>query len=86
MSEAKPVVEHGASIDNDNNRGRRPTYDWHTACSSIWGMLLRSELIPEVQADVEKALITLLAKGDKEPSVSTVRPYAKIIFQEYSKA
>jgi hypothetical protein len=85
-SEEKPVAEPAEIIEHENNRGRRPSYDWHTACSSIWGMLLRSELIPEVQADVEKALIAFLAKGDKEPSVSTVRPYAKIIFQEYSKA
>lgn len=86
VNEVTPVAGPHENVEQENNRGRRPTYDWHTACSSVWGMLLRSELIPEVQADVEKALIALLAKGDREPSESTVRPYAKIIFQEYLKA
>lgn len=64
-------------------RGRRPEYAWSAATSAIWGRLHRAELIPDTQADIERALIKLLAKGDKEPSESTVRPYAKVIWKEF---
>ncbi len=63
-------------------RGRRAEYDWAGATSRIWGQLHRGELIPGAQADIERALIKCLAKGDKEPSESTVRPYAKVIWEE----
>jgi hypothetical protein len=74
-----------AEDDSEIARGRRPTYDWAKAVSAIWGMLNRGELFPDVQADVEKALIKYLVKGDREPSESTVRPYAKVIWDEFRK-
>lgn len=66
-------------------RGRKPTYDWPAANTAVWGMIVRGELIPYNQADIEKAFQRYLAKGDNEPSESTVRPYAKPIWEEYSK-
>lgn len=67
-------------------RGRKPEYDWPAANAAIWGMIVRGELIPESQAQIEKAFQLLLAVGDKEPSESTVRPHASLIWNEYSKA
>jgi hypothetical protein len=69
-----------------DNRGRKPQYDWPAASAAVWGKILRGELIPETQAAIEKAFQAYLAKGDKEPSESTVRPHAKRIWEEYSKA
>jgi hypothetical protein len=45
--------------------------------------LHRGELIPETQADIELALIEVLTKGDIAPSESTVRPFAKPIWEEF---
>lgn len=81
FAETQPI----ATSLNEARRGRRPEYDWTAASSAIWGQLFRGDLKPETQADVEKALIGLLAKGDKEPSESTVRPYAKAIWEEFQK-
>lgn len=75
-----------ASNGSDAKRGRKPEYDWPAATQAIWGKILRGELIPENQAAVERALQAHLTVGDKEPSESTVRPYAKPIWDEYSKA
>ena len=66
--------------------GRNPAYDWDSAVTAIWGEIHRGELIPDNQAQVEVAMIRWLAKGDKEPSESTVRPFAKRIWTEFSKA
>lgn len=75
--------------DNEETgkKGRKPTYDWFAATSAVWGKLFRDELrpLPENQADIEKALIAELRIGDKEPGESTVRPYAKYIFDEFEK-
>lgn len=69
-----------------SKRGRKATYDWQQATSAVWGQLVRGELIPDNQAMIERALIILLTRGDKEPSESTVRPYAKQIWDEFTKA
>lgn len=66
--------------------GRRPTYDWPKACLAIFGEIHRGNFKPEVQADVERALILHLSEGDNGPSESTVRPYAKRIWEEAWKA
>ena len=66
--------------------GRKPVHDWQAANSAIWGQIFRGELIPENQAMIERALIIELTRGDKEPSESTVRPYAKQIWTEFQKA
>jgi hypothetical protein len=66
-------------------RGRRPEYNWSEAISAIWGQLHRGDLQPNVQADIERALIAHLTVGDKEPSESTVRPFASNIWQEFNK-
>lgn len=67
-------------------RGRKPEYDWPAATAAIWGQVYRGELIPKAQAEIEKAFQAYLAKGDKEPSESTVRPYAQPIWEQISKA
>jgi hypothetical protein len=71
---------------NRQPRGRKPTYDWPTASNAIWGQLVRGDLQPKNQAQIEKAFQAHLAQGDKEPSESTVRPFAKKIWDEYKKA
>lgn len=68
-----------------SGRGRRQEYDWETAANAIWGQIYRAELIPKNQAQIEHAMQALLRKGDKEPSESTVRPYASRIWSEFSK-
>ncbi|MFY7835207.1 MAG: hypothetical protein ACOVQ0_02840 [Novosphingobium sp.] len=80
--EEKPHV-----VEDTGRKGRRHGYDWFAATSTIWGRLFRNEFLPlpENQADIEKALIDLLRVGDKEPGESTVRPYAKYIFDEFEK-
>lgn len=65
--------------------GRKPTYDWPAACLAIFGEIHRGDLKPENQADIERALISHLSRGDKQPSESTVRPYAKKIWEESKK-
>lgn len=75
------------AADEPERRGRKPQYDWPAAVSAIWGKLYRNELLPlpRTQADIERAMIEVLRVGDKEPSESTVRPYAKCIFEELEK-
>lgn len=73
-------------VDNSRvKRGRNPTYDWPAATSAVWGSLHRGELIPATQAEIETALIAYLTDGDKSPSESSVRPYAKPIWLEFQK-
>jgi len=69
-----------------SNRGRRPKYDWPAASAAIWGKIFRGDLQPGTQADIERAFQIHLAAGDREPSESTVRPFAKIIWDEFQKA
>jgi hypothetical protein len=64
------------------NSGRKPKYDWPAATLAIFGEIHRGDFKPENQAEIEKALQVRLAKGDKEPSESTVRPFAKRIWDE----
>jgi hypothetical protein len=66
-------------------RGRPSTYDWEGLTTAIWGRILRGELIPKNQAQIEVAMLELLAKNNNGPSESTVRPYAKRIWQEFCK-
>lgn len=66
-------------------RGRKPTYDWEAAVTAIWGQLYRGDLQPQTQAEIELAFIVHLRNGDKEPSESTVRPYANRIWNEVRK-
>ena len=66
----------------ESNRGRKPKYDWPTAINSFWGRIYRDGPSVNSQADVEKLLIEILRVGDKEPGESTVRPYARQIWEE----
>lgn len=76
--EQKQVAETG--------RGRRPRYDWPAATIHIFGLINRGDFKPQCQADIEKALIEHLSDGDDAPGESTVRPYAKLIWDENLKA
>ena len=78
-SEASPIIE------GRDKKGRKATYNWNAAISAIWGKIHRGDLTPKFQADIELALIDYLKHGDKEPAESSVRPYAKYIFDEYQK-
>lgn len=80
-----PTNEEAAANGAAAVRGRRPKYDWASATAAIWGRIYRGELIPENQADIERALQAELATGDDEPSVSTVRPFARPIWDEFKK-
>jgi hypothetical protein len=80
-----PVDAGPGSNEKLSNRGRPPKYDWAGATAAIWGRIFRGELIPESQADIERALQRQLAHGDDEPSESTVRPFAKPIWDEFKK-
>lgn len=76
----------GASETKEHVRtGRRPTYDWGKATANVWGQIYRGDLKPSTQADIERALQTVLRRGDDEPSESTVRPHAKPIWDEFQR-
>jgi hypothetical protein len=79
---SEPPVE----VVSETSRGRRPRYDWPAASVHIFGLINRGDFKPKCQADIEKALIEHLAEGDDAPGESTVRPYAKLIWDENSKA
>lgn len=66
--------------------GRKPTYDWQASSLAVFGHIHRGDFKPENQADIERALIEHLSDGKSEPSQSTVRPYAKLIWEESQKA
>lgn len=80
-----PDNESEEASKGSSNRGRRPKYDWSAACVAIYGQLERGDLKPRVQADIEKALIAYLSVGDDGPPESTVRPYAKLVWEEFQK-
>lgn len=67
-------------------KGRKPIYDWSAAVAAVWGQIHRGDVKPGHQADIEKAMQRWLSVGDKEPSESTVRPYAHSIWTEFQKA
>lgn len=80
-----PASGGAGSNEVRSNRGRPPKYDWASATAAIWGRIFRGELIPDSQADIERALQTHLSQGESEPSESTVRPFAKPIWDEFKK-
>lgn len=67
-------------------RGRSPKYDWPAASIAVFGLIHRGDFKPRTQAEVERALIDNLSNGDDGPTESTVRPYARMIWQEHQKA
>lgn len=67
-------------------RGRRPKYDWPESVLAVFGHIHRGDFKPENQADIERALISHLSSEEGGPSESTVRPYAKLIWEESQKA
>lgn len=80
------IPEEVASPEKDtSNRGRKSLYKWPETISAIWGQIYRGELQPKVQAEIEQAMLKFLASPDGGPGESTVRPYAKAIFDEFLK-
>lgn len=82
LTPTKAPTAHG---NRETPQGRKPKYDWPGATSKVWGLLNRGDLKPTQQVDIELALIRSLGGEDHEPSQSTVRPYAKIIWEEFQK-
>ncbi|WP_157083111.1 hypothetical protein [Novosphingobium lentum] len=78
-------AKEAALLTDPIRRGRKQEYDWDAATTAIWGQIFRAELIPDNQAQVEKAFQRHLEKADKEPSESTVRPYASRLWKEFKK-
>ena len=83
---ATPNQAEPADTPSPGQRGRKPSHDWEGAVAAIWGEIYRGSLVPNNQAQIEKALQARLTVGDREPSESTVRPYASRIWSEISKA
>lgn len=76
----------GAALLSEKAKpGRRPTYDWGRAIANVWGQIYRGDMKPDTQADIERALQATLSEGDHEPTESTVRPYAKHIWEEFQR-
>lgn len=72
-----------ASIAPANTKSGRPAeYDWLEATNAIWAKLYGNELKPKSQADIERALILHLKNG---PGESTVRPFAKAIWEKFQE-
>lgn len=83
-NDAEPAVESGGSKAPINSRTGRPAeYDWLEATNAIWAKLYGNELKPKSQADIERAMILHLTNGDDEPGQSTVRPYAKRVWEKF---
>lgn len=72
------VIEaEGRETEPNKKPGPKP-YDWLKATNAVWGQIYRGELIPEKQADIERALAEVeRVKGD-----TTARPYARPIWRE----
>lgn len=73
------------AVTTPKSTGRKPEYDWPAATNRIWGEIYRGDLVPKNQAQLESAFVRVLRKGEKEPSESTVRPYAKRIWDEMQR-
>lgn len=80
------ISEQPATSESSGRVGRRPKYDWPAATLAIFGLIHRGDFKPSSQADVERCLIEHLTEGENSPSESTVRPYAKLIWEEAAKA
>jgi hypothetical protein len=75
-----------AEAEFKNPGGRKPTHDWDAAVAAIWGSIYRGDFKPTNQAAIEREMQKWLARGDQEPSESTVRPYARRIWEQVAKA
>lgn len=85
-SEENYLTAPNLELTSVENRGRRPKYDWPAASIAVFGEIHRGDFKPSSQADVERALIAHLSDADGGPSESTVRPFAKLIWEESLKA
>jgi len=65
-----------------SNAGRKTKYNWPEAVSKCWSLIYLGTLKVDKQKDIESWLIDFLSKPDDVPTESTVRPYAKLIFQD----
>jgi hypothetical protein len=52
---------------------------------AVSGLILHGHLVPERQADVEKAMLTWAAMNGHEISETAVKPKAKKLFEAYDK-
>jgi len=79
------VEADSAATKDQRSAGRPAKFDWPKTVLAIFGLIYRGDLKPENQAEIERALIAHLDDKNGGPSQSTVRPYAKLIWEEYNK-
>ncbi|MEO5707150.1 MAG: hypothetical protein ABIT10_00990 [Alteraurantiacibacter sp.] len=77
-------LDHIAGVE-EKRKGRKPKYDWPAAIVATYGKIERGDLKPSQQSDVEDALVAYFMDADGGPGESTVRPYAKLIWEESQK-
>lgn len=75
-------AEVGKEETPGRKRGPKPRYDWLEATNAVWGRIHRGQLIPELQKDIELAMVAHLSKGNPKLETTTVRPYARLIWAE----
>ena len=85
-----PGASHSAEAVNaanaEQNRPGRPLhYDWPKTVLAIFGLIYRGDLKPGNQAEIERAIIDHLSDKNGGPSESTVRPFAKLVWEEYCR-
>lgn len=80
-----PVNVDGDSKNGEQRKGRKPKYNWPAAIVATYGKIERGEFKPMAQADVEKEMVAYFEAADGGPVESTVRPFAKLIWEESQK-
>jgi hypothetical protein len=65
--------------------GRPARYDWPKTVLAIFGLIYRGDLKPGNQAEIERAIIDHLSDENGGPSQSTVRPFAKLVWEECNR-
>lgn len=74
-----------AETNGPNRPGRPARYDWPKTVLAIFGLIYRGDLKPGNQAEIERAIIDHLSDKNGGPSESTVRPFAKLVWEEYCR-
>ena len=65
------------------NPGGRPRKEfWDDLWCAVWGQIFRAELIPQRQADIERAMLEWAAVKNHDVSESTIKPLARKMLAE----
>lgn len=65
-------------------RGRKPKHDWVSAAIDVWDEIAQGQFKPELQSDVEKALVEALSVNGAVLDESNVRDAARKIWRKYN--